>query len=129
MWRMASSSGAESSGGANEIMGTSRGWAPRSRNAAIRGALCSAARVITTRFPSSGLRCASATGTVHLIQDGSSAAFHEQASYMVAQFGGLVGRGAGTMTNVLLTVHGTDDCLHHQFSALQARPGSHGHLA
>src|SRR5271157_703941 len=128
-WRRESSSDCKSSGGANATMRNRIGWAPRSRNAASRDWLCSAARVITTRLPKRALAEDSATGTLHLFQNVAGAAFDQQLGHVLAELRGLIRWSRGPLSNILYAIHGADHRIHHEFAAFDARPRAEGHLA
>src|SRR5260370_9945895 len=120
---MVASRSRKSWGGANATRGNATGIAPCSRNAASSDALCSAARVTTTRFPASALAAASTTRTLHLVQNIPRTAIREQLRHALAQLCRLFRRGRRALANVLRTVHRTHYGFHHQFTALESRPG------
>src|SRR5215471_959528 len=126
---MVSSNGLRSSGGANATSGNAIGIAPCSCNAASSDSLCAAARVTTTRLPASALAAASTTGTLHLFQNVPSTAIREELRHALAQLRRLLRRSGRALANVLHAVHRTDYGFHHQFTALQTRPGSQRDLA
>jgi hypothetical protein len=62
-------------------------------------------------------------------ENGLRASLEEEASNVFAESGGLLGRGGGTLADILRTVDGADAGFEDEFTAFRARPGTEGHLA
>ena len=80
-------------------------------------------------LPASGEAEASTMLAPNFFEDGLRAGLEEQASDMFAESGGLLGRGGGTLPDILRAVDGADAGFEDQFAALRARPGAERNLA
>ena len=106
--RRALSRGAKSLGGWKEIIGWSTGFAPRASSSRTSDSVWSDARVIKMLLPASGDGNASATLASHGFEDGLRAGLEEEARYVFAEGGGLIGGGGGTLADILGAIDGHD---------------------
>src|SRR6266478_8010901 len=110
-------------------MGWSTGLAPRASNSRTSDSVCSEARVMRIFRPASGDAEASTMLAPDFFEDGLRAGFEEEARDVFAERGGLLGRGGGTLADILRTVDRADAGFEDEFAALGAGPGAKRNLA
>src|SRR6266436_3047429 len=109
-------------------MGWSTGLAPRASSSRTSDSVCSDARVMRIFRPASGDAEASTMLAPDFFEDGLRAGFEEEARDVFAESGGLLGRGGGTLADILRTVDRADAGFEDEFAALGAGPGAEGNL-
>src|ERR1700751_3791951 len=100
------------------------GIAPVSQSLSKSSELCSAARVMTIRFPARGDAEASTMLSPDRLEDGLRAGFEGAAGDVFAESGGLVRSGGGALADIWRTVDGADAGFEDEFAALGAGPGA-----